>query len=666
MRNPVPHIMPSPFLLLWIAAVPVCFAQETSIDYADSRWRDAWLRHPVLGDASFDSFVHAPGNPICRGSAPYEWPVNGFLFEDPVSRDWFVYVGEYCKGYAMVPEAPSRCVVYRSRDKGATWERLAPIFPDASRHVFDGETAALDHYPDVSVVYAEGRYHMCFDFSTKNTTWEKAANPGPESNSGVGYAWADQPEGPFHPTAKPLATTRDQTPLLGKYKRLYASTLIRRANDWLVLTLTDSGPYFGWALAGMTSANPEGPYTEPKLLLHPECDKYHPPLLEFFPAFVMDGTIYAPATSVALNRNYQAMFTVPIEQAMEPAAWELTTAGGIWHAEPVEHEAYGIWGQTFSGMIVGDNFDFHVMFPSRDIQGMGTINIASRPWDKPYRECGFVVSGHEGPSLALVPFGGTVNTLVAQLDLHGTATLVWDFNGPLGPNAARSNATIHPQTLTRYSGLRLTEKDWSLVSVDEKAAESVLASGQGSPSGARIRVERAEGECVITIGENEVWRGSQSKVSGHVGVLMAAHSHALVHQFEVSGKTQHGPLSYLYTDALLGAAQRMDDWEVAPSSNWRFGEGVVSRTPGTRAKWNFHGTDVHLWCPKGPEFGAAEVFLDGASRGLVDCHAETPAASAPVLRIHAEAAGAHALTIVPKGVGFPLDSIDVQNLAPIE
>ena len=666
MRNPNPHIMPSPLIALCLAAMPLCVAQQTPIDFADGAQRDAWLRDPVLGEASFDSFVHAPENPICRGSAPYEWPVNGFLFEDPVSHNWFVYVGEYCKGYAMVLDAPSRCVVYRSRDKGKTWDRLGPIFAADLQHVFDGETAALDHYPDVSVVYADGRYHLCFDFSTKNTTWEKAANPGPESNSGVGYAWADRPEGPFHPTAKPLATTRDQVPLLGKYKRLYASSLIRRANDWLVLTLTDSGPYFGWALAGMTSANPEGPYTEPKLLLHPECDQYHPPLLEFFPAFALEGTIYASATSVALNRNYQAMFTVPIEQAMDPDAWELTTAGGLWHAEPVEHEAFGIWGQAFSGIITGDNSDFYVMFPSRDSQGMGTINIASRPWEKPYRERGFVVSGHEGPSLALVHYGGTVETLEAQLDLHGTATLVWDFNGPLGANAARSNASIHPQSLTRYSGLRLSEKEWTLLSVDEKGTESVLASGQAATSGAKIRVERGEGESVLTINDSEVWRGAQPKVPGQTGVLMAAHSHALVHQFEVSGESERSPLSYLYTDALLGAAQRMDDWEVVASGNWRFGEGVVSRAPGVRAKWNFRGTDVHLWCPKGPAFGTAEVFLDGVSKGLVDCHADTEAPSSPVLKVRAGEVGPHALVIVPSGTGFPLDSIDVLNLAPAE
>lgn len=49
------------------------------IDYAESRYVDVWLRHPVLGDPSFDAFERVPGNPIHTGALPYGWPVNGFF-----------------------------------------------------------------------------------------------------------------------------------------------------------------------------------------------------------------------------------------------------------------------------------------------------------------------------------------------------------------------------------------------------------------------------------------------------------------------------------------------------------------------------------------------------------------------------------------------------------
>ncbi len=56
-----------------------------AIDFAMSAQADAWLRHGVLGDPSFDSFERRPGNPIVRGKPPFNWPVNGFLFENPKS-----------------------------------------------------------------------------------------------------------------------------------------------------------------------------------------------------------------------------------------------------------------------------------------------------------------------------------------------------------------------------------------------------------------------------------------------------------------------------------------------------------------------------------------------------------------------------------------------------
>src|SRR5689334_9000279 len=92
-----------------------------SRDYANARYVDQWLRHPVYGDPSFDAFERMPGNPIHRGRPPFEWPVNGFFFPDPVSKNFYAYIGDYCEGYAA---RPSRCVLYRSSDAGHTWTNL--------------------------------------------------------------------------------------------------------------------------------------------------------------------------------------------------------------------------------------------------------------------------------------------------------------------------------------------------------------------------------------------------------------------------------------------------------------------------------------------------------------------------------------------------------------
>ncbi|HNR33287.1 MAG TPA: hypothetical protein PKI11_20520, partial [Candidatus Hydrogenedentes bacterium] len=622
-------------------------------DFAHVSRRDAWLRHPVYGEASFDAFVRAPNNPAHRGSPPYEWPVNGSLFEDPVSGHWFLYVGHYLAGYRFEPGQPSHCTVFRSKDRGATWDHLGPVFGETP-HVFEGESSPVDHAPDATVLYADGRYHMCFDWTTANTTWENAANPPPDANSGVGYAWADRPEGPFQIAARPIATTREQEPLLGKYRRLYASTLVRRANDWLVLTLTDSGPYFGWALLGMTAAAPEGPYTKPAILLHPESQGYHPPLLEFFPAFVHDGFIHAPAASVALNRNYQGLFRVPIEDAMRPEAWELADAGSVWHAEPVENEHYGIWGQTFSGFVASDGI-FHVMFPSRDESGLGTINLASRPWNKPFRDRGFVVSGHEGASLAILRRGGPVRRLKSVLEVRGAAMIIWDAGMPLGPNRPTSNATLHPLMLSQFTGLDLSEKAWALVRYDAHGKWEEMARGEVAPR-AKRRVEiRWQGnDALLKIDGDRVFSGELPQGPGAFGIFAATHSHVRVEQFLLTGAAAKPRLTYLYTEGLLGAAQSKTDWEEVTDPRFRYGIGVVSAGPGARAKWNFEGTLAALYAPRGPEYGAATVFLDGAPAAIVSFHADAPLPSQPVFFRTGLDEGRHALAVEPVAGGTAL------------
>ena len=51
--------------------------------------------------------------------------------------------------------------------------------------------------------------------------------------------------------------------LARKYPRIYATSLIRRARDWLALSLTDSGHYFSWGLLAMTATDPAGPGPTP-------------------------------------------------------------------------------------------------------------------------------------------------------------------------------------------------------------------------------------------------------------------------------------------------------------------------------------------------------------------------------------------------------------------
>jgi hypothetical protein len=413
-----------------LAVLPANGLAAAGVDYAESRQAGLWLQHPVYGGPSFDAFVHAPQNPLHRGAPPFEWPVNSFFFPDPVSGNWYLYVGDYCEGYAS---RPSRCVLLCSKDRGQSWTNLGVVL-EGSKEMFDQG----GHTPDVSLVYTGGRYHMVYDW----------VEPDWSQLGGLAYAWAEKPEGPFHRAAQPITRNKELTPLLGKYRRTYAATLLRRKHDWMIVGMMDSAPN-SWALFGITAPKPEGPYGERVLLRNVEADGFHPPLLEFYPAFVYRGFVYAPATSVALNRNYNALFRAPLERAAEPGAWALAQNGSLWHAEDVENEAYGLWGQTFSGWVDGKGV-LQAAFQSRDAKGMGTVNLAARPWNQPLRKSGFVMSGHQGPSLTLLQRAFAGFRLDARLRLRGTVRLLLDYDGVLGaqsPGIGRDASSACPDPL---------------------------------------------------------------------------------------------------------------------------------------------------------------------------------------------------------------------------
>jgi hypothetical protein len=613
----------------------------SGIDYAGSRQVDSWLRHPVYGDPSFDSFERAPGNPVHTGSPPFEWPVNGFFFPDPASGNWYLYVGDYAKGYGGPP--PSRCLLYRSKDCGQTWENLGTVL--------QGEAELFDkngHTPDVSVVFADGRYHMIYDWGELDFNRE----------GGVAYAWAEKPEGPFHRAPQPITRNTTLPPLLGKYSRTYAATLVRREHDWMILAMMDSAPC-SWALFAMTADKPEGPYSERKLLLNVESDYFHPPLMEFFPAFVHEGWVYAPATSVANNRNFQTIFRAPLEQAAAASAWRIYRYGSVWHAENVPHEADGIWGQTFSGW-VDPNGVLRVMFPSRTAKGIGTINVASRPWAQPFRARGFRFSGHHEPSLTCLRKSFSEFTLNAALRVSGTARIFWNYQAPLGPNRPTSDAGLHPLSVTRHQAVEFSPSGWRIIEVDALGEMTVLASGVEQSEKITVK-RRANGATTLALDGKQVWKGTMNARRGAIGLLAETNSYIAVEHFKISGKAAPGALSYLHTEAWLGAGENAANWVEEKNPRYRFGVGAVRRDGEGRAKWNFPGRGFTWWSPKGPDYGTVEVRLDGAVAATVDLHAEQVQSSQPVFSKTGLADTFHAVGLQPKSGRLVVDSLEVSD-----
>ncbi|MCL5096151.1 MAG: hypothetical protein M1608_01180 [Candidatus Omnitrophica bacterium] len=639
-------------LLAFLAAIGIAAllsftAGAASLDFAESRHAGDWLRHPVYGDPSFDAFHRLPGNPIYRGAPPFEWPVNGFFFFDPPSSHWYVFVGDYGRGY-LTP--PSRCLLFRSTDQGRSWTNLGVVL--------HGDPQMFDHgghTPDVSVVYAEGRYHMVYDWG----------QPDFNAEGGLAYAWAERPEGPWHRALQPITRNSTLTKLNGRYQRTYAATLLRRAHDWLILGMMDHPPR-SWALFAMTAPRPEGPYSDRHLVRQVEGDYFHPPLLEFYPAFAQDGFVYAPATSVALNRNFNAIFRAPLEQAEQPSAWTLFQYGSVWHSEDRENERFGIWGQTFSGFVDGQG-TLQAMFPSRDAEGRGTINLAQRPWNEPFRERGFVLSGHQGPSLTLLRLAYDDFTLDAEIRLRGTLRLLMDYAAPLGPNTPSSDASLHPLMNTRHLALKVDPTQWSLLRQEPAGQSRTIASGPLDEGQDRIlHAERRKNRLAIRLDGRERWAGplpatESPDPSGVLGLRVEANSHVVVDRFRLQGTPKPARMNFLWTEALLGAGESPEDWSETSNPSFRYGSGVVSKGMTARAKWNVIGHAFTLWSPRGPGYGSVEVRVDGRIAATLDLHAAREISSQPVWAATYSCDTYHTVCLAAKSGHIPVDCLEVTS-----
>jgi hypothetical protein len=637
----------SAWLLDFACAVRLACQPGPTTDYADTSHVDDWLRHPVFGDPSFDSFQHASSNPVFRGSPPLEWPVNGFYFIDPISKNHYLYVGDYARGYMA---SSSHCILFRSTDAGKTWTRLPGwVVPEDPKLFEAGASGQPGHMPDVSVTYFEGRYHMVYD-------WER-----PDwSDGGIAYAWSDKPEGPFHRDPRPILVQSDHVNLEGRYSRPYAATLIRRAKDWLITGMLDDAP-FGWAMFVMTAPTPEGPWSWPVLVRHVETDYFHPPLMEGYPAFTDGKYLYAPATSVAKNRDFQCIFKAPLEQAEQPSAWSLDRHGSLWHSEDRENEYYGLWGQTFSGAIDRSSV-MQVLFPSKDHTDTGTINTAVRQWSAPFQQ-GFHMSAHTGRSFTILRQTCSDCTLQARFHLRGTARLLWDYTAPLGPDQPQSDATLHPLMLTRHAGVEMDAHGWRIVRADDAGALAVLASG--SSEGRRdwtIALKRSAGNLSVSIEGKAVWNGEALADAGAFGWLLEPDTYLSVSEFSIAGAVEPVHRSYLFTEGWLDIAEDPARWTQVESADFRFGLGAVSRGARAAAKWSVVGHRFTLYSPKGPAYGAIQVAVDGGAGSEVNLHAAKMERSSAVWSGEAKSGDYHAIKITPlTPLSIPLDSLDVTD-----
>ena len=326
-----------------------------------------------------------------------------------------------------------------------------------------------------------------------------------------------------------------------------------------------------------------------------------------------------------------------------------------------------MWGQTFSGSVSADG-TLRAMFNSRDAQGLGTVNMAQRPWKQPLRDHGFVLTGHQGASFTCLRQTFREFTLDATLRLRGTALVMWEYRGALGPNLPQSDATLHPLAKTRFHAVQLSPPGWKVVRVDEQGRSQTLASGASTGQADwQLNLRRSpDGSVTLRSAGKELWTSlpdasAASVEPGAIGFWVEPHTHLSVEKFQIEGKPLPANLSYLGMEALLGAGENLANWHERTGPEFRHGIGLVAKKPQARVKWNVTGQRLTLWSPKGPDFGEAEIRVDGELAAVVNLYAEKPEPSQPVWSSKKLPGSFHAVVWVARTGLLPVDSLQVED-----
>lgn len=646
------------FLFIFLLSIIInsCKLLDEKNDYALVSQKNEWSHDYAFGSPSWDTFERFPNNPVYRGRKGMEWPVNGFLFSDPVSENWYLYIGEYKENYAIDQDKTSKdlnCVIYKSSDKGKTWNKSGNLFP-ANMFSYDGIKIQV---PDVMVTYADGKYHMVFDWVRDDFSWEH-----PEQ-SGLGYAVADRPEGPFVVSKKPVKinTQYKQKPLLNRYWRMYATMIVKRKNDWALIYMMDTSPAHSWVLAVSTASKPEGPYSDTKIMLNVEKKTNYQPLQEYFPAFTHKGYVYFPATSVSINRNYQSIRRVKIEDITNADKYEIFNIGSLWHSVNVENEYAGIWGQTFTGF-VDHNDSIYVMFPSKDRKNYGTINLAKASWNHLNRDKGFNLTANEGNSFSYIKKIIDVEGIDMTFKLDGTMHIIWDFHSPIDIQGSWGKFALD-QNDADYKEIVINKTDWK-INVYGKG-NNILCVDSGkiqhwNSTENKLQLNKAKGKYILVINDAKCWEGTLKNNPGVAGVSLNPHSYLLANRFIVDGHQMKGFITLGFYQALLNAGDQESDWAFKKDAMFLYGKGAVSKKDSSFVKWNFDGKGFELFSPQGPLYGTINIYLDGRLLKNLSLKNPQEIKSSGIFKSADIKRGSHAVYIESMDGLLPVDCIKVK------
>eukprot|EP00041_Stephanoeca_diplocostata_P019357 m.416832 g.416832 ORF g.416832 m.416832 type:complete len:538 (-) comp21283_c0_seq13:1802-3415(-) len=396
------------------------------------------------------------------------------------------------------------------------------------------------------------------------------------------------------------------------------------------------------------------PTRAPRLLLHPESDRWHPHPCEFYPCFSHDSYAYCPCTSLNRNRGYQVLFRAALDEATDPGAWEVFQAGSLYHWDGHAASATGIWGQTFSGFVSPVDDAFHIMYPAKTADNVGTINLARAPGllDGLVSD-GFWVSAPNMDAVAIhkKTYSGFHLTAVVTIAARGQGwTLRWNYRGELGPapTTANADAAISPRVFLNNSALCFGGNGHVSVVLlgGANAPPQYLLRSHPTPRTSTVRVDVSQnasnGKFTVALNDTTLLtaRIPPDAVGGSIAVHATTGASVYVSELTVTTqqntKLQHAvpPMGVRSPEAQRwfwltaadgiagGGCAGIGGWQISNDPMFRTGSGFVSKGgPHTMAKWNFDGVAVRLYLPRGPTLGSVAVSVDGSNTTNVTLYA---------------------------------------------
>jgi hypothetical protein len=131
------------------------------------------------------------------------------------------------------------------------------------------------------------------------------------------------------------------------------------------------------------------------------------------------------------------------------------------------------------------------------------------------------------------------------------------------------------------------------------------------------------------------------------------------------GETSTCRLRFQAYDAMLGAGQRLADWESAAAAGLdcisdKALVGPVGEHGNVRpyGKWNVIGSEFRLFAPKSPTLGHMRVVVDGEHKATVDLYSAENVPSSPVYACTLNP-GRHTIAVFPERGKIALDVVEV-------